>query len=90
VASRATASLSRCTELAKVDPSVSVLCDVHNTLVDTVFRVHASEHLQKKYLPQLSEKKVRQATLRYNGHDMAYSSALSACPSPDLGRTPLR
>jgi alkylation response protein AidB-like acyl-CoA dehydrogenase len=25
-------------ELAKVDPSVSVVCDVHNTLVNTIFR----------------------------------------------------
>lgn len=43
-------------ELAKVDPSVSVLCDVHNTLVNTVLRKYASKGLQDKYLPQLSEK----------------------------------
>ncbi|CAO1639053.1 unnamed protein product [Sympodiomycopsis kandeliae] len=42
-------------ELAKVDPSVSVLCDVHNTLVNTVLRKYASKDLQEKYLPQLSE-----------------------------------
>ncbi|CAO1614878.1 unnamed protein product [Parajaminaea phylloscopi] len=41
-------------ELAKVDPSVSVLCDVHNTLVNTVIRKYASKELQEKYLPQLS------------------------------------
>lgn len=41
-------------ELAKVDPSVSVLCDVHNTLVNTVFRKYASKELQDKYLPRLS------------------------------------
>ncbi|KAJ2779997.1 hypothetical protein H4R18_003697 [Coemansia javaensis] len=45
-------------ELAKVDPSVSVMCDVHNTLVNTVFRTYASDALQKKYLPQLAEGKV--------------------------------
>ena len=45
-------------ELAKVDPSVSVCCDVHNTLVNTVFRKYASQHLQDKYLPQLSTEKV--------------------------------
>ncbi|GAA5865452.1 hypothetical protein JCM3774_005642 [Rhodotorula dairenensis] len=45
-------------ELAKVDPSVSVCCDVHNTLVNTVFRKYASQHLQDKYLPQLSAEKL--------------------------------
>ncbi|GAA5851874.1 hypothetical protein JCM9279_001917 [Rhodotorula babjevae] len=45
-------------ELAKVDPSVSVCCDVHNTLVNTVFRKYASDHLKNKYLPQLSSEKL--------------------------------
>ncbi|KAJ2000332.1 hypothetical protein H4R26_004665 [Coemansia thaxteri] len=43
-------------ELAKIDPSVSVLCDVHNTLVNTVFRTYASRELQEKYLPALAER----------------------------------
>ena len=46
-------------ELAKVDPSVSVLCDVHNTLVNTIFRKYASQELADKYLPQLATSKVR-------------------------------
>lgn len=45
-------------ELAKVDPSVSVMCDVHNTLVNTVIRKHGTEEQQKKWLPQLAESKV--------------------------------
>ncbi|GAA5854617.1 hypothetical protein JCM8547_004910 [Rhodosporidiobolus lusitaniae] len=45
-------------ELAKVDPSVSVCCDVHNTLVNTVFRKYGSEALKDKYLPQLAEGKL--------------------------------
>ncbi|KAJ2851073.1 hypothetical protein IWW36_001420 [Coemansia brasiliensis] len=45
-------------ELAKVDPSVSVLCDVHNTLVNTVFRTYGSQEIQQKYLPQLSADKL--------------------------------
>ncbi|BGP54808.1 hypothetical protein JCM8202_003316 [Rhodotorula sphaerocarpa] len=45
-------------ELAKVDASVSVCCDVHNTLVNTVFRKYASEYLKDKYLPQLSTEKL--------------------------------
>ncbi|GAA5822095.1 hypothetical protein JCM11251_004856 [Rhodosporidiobolus azoricus] len=45
-------------ELAKIDPSVSVCCDVHNTLVNTVFRKYGSQALQDKYLPQLAENKL--------------------------------
>ena len=45
-------------ELAKVDPSVSVLCDVHNTLVNTIFRTYGSKEQQEKWLPLLAESKV--------------------------------
>lgn len=34
---------------------MSVCCDVHNTLVNTLIRQHASDHLKDKYLPLLSE-----------------------------------
>jgi hypothetical protein len=46
-------------ELAKVDPSVSVMCDVQNTLVNTIFRKYAAKEQQDKWLPQLAENKVR-------------------------------
>lgn len=45
-------------ELAKVDPSVSVLCDVHNTLVNTVLRKYGSKEQQDKWLPQLAQSKL--------------------------------
>jgi alkylation response protein AidB-like acyl-CoA dehydrogenase len=41
-------------ELAKVDASVAVLCDVHNTLVNTVLRLYGSEAIQQKWLPGLA------------------------------------
>jgi len=41
-------------ELAKVDPSVSVLVDVQNTLVDNLMNRWASELLKQKYLTQLT------------------------------------
>jgi short/branched chain acyl-CoA dehydrogenase len=41
-------------ELAKVDPSVSVMNDVHNTLVNTCIRTWGSKELKEKYLPQLA------------------------------------
>lgn len=44
--------------LAQVDPSVSVLVDVQNTLVENAFIRWGSEHLMKTYLPQLCGKKV--------------------------------
>lgn len=52
-------------ELAKVDPSVSVLCDVHNTLVNTVLRKYAARPLLEKYLPQLSTDTVSNQSLSF-------------------------
>ncbi|KAI6033863.1 acyl-CoA oxidase [Pisolithus microcarpus] len=45
-------------ELAKVDPSVSVMCDVHNTLVNTILRKYGTKEQQDRWLPQLSESKL--------------------------------
>ncbi|KAI9507682.1 acyl-CoA oxidase [Russula earlei] len=45
-------------ELAKVDPSVSVLCDVHNTLVNTVIRKYGTSNQKERWLPQLAESKL--------------------------------
>ena len=47
-------------ELAKVDPSVSVCCDVQNTLVNAYFREFANKEMQDKYFPQLAKNLVRQ------------------------------
>ncbi|KAH8808881.1 acyl-CoA dehydrogenase-like protein [Xylogone sp. PMI_703] len=41
-------------ELAKTDPSVSVMVDVHNTLVNTAILKFASPELKKKWLPKLA------------------------------------
>lgn len=41
-------------ELARVDASVSVFVDVHNTLVTNAFMRWASDDQKKKYLPQLA------------------------------------
>ncbi|HEY0428523.1 MAG TPA: acyl-CoA dehydrogenase [Pyrinomonadaceae bacterium] len=45
-------------ELARVDASVSVFVDVHNTLVTNAFMRWASDEQKKKYLPQMAEGKV--------------------------------
>lgn len=45
-------------ELAKVDPSVSLICDVHNTIACTTIRNYGSKDLLEKYLPGLAASKV--------------------------------
>jgi alkylation response protein AidB-like acyl-CoA dehydrogenase len=45
-------------ELARVDASVSVFVDVHNTLVTNAFMRWASEDQKKKYLTQMATSKV--------------------------------
>lgn len=49
-----TAAIVGIEELARVDPSVSVMCDVHNTLVNTAILKYGSEESKKKWLPQLA------------------------------------
>ena len=44
--------------LGRVDPSVSVLCDVQNTLVNNIFLNWGSDAQKKKYLPELCSSKV--------------------------------
>lgn len=41
-------------ELAKVDPSVSVMVDIHNTIVNNCFSYWASDRLKAKWLPRLT------------------------------------
>ena len=45
-------------ELARVDASVSVFVDVHNTLVTNAFMRWGNDEQKKKYMPQLAEGKV--------------------------------
>lgn len=41
-------------ELARVDPSVSVLADVHNTLVNTAILKWGTPDIKKRFLPKLA------------------------------------
>ncbi len=45
-------------ELARVDASVSVFVDVHNTLVTNAFMRWANDEQKKKYLPQMAAERV--------------------------------
>lgn len=42
-------------ELAKVDPSISVMVDVHNTLFAETLTVYGTEEQRQKYLPRCSK-----------------------------------
>jgi len=46
-------------ELAKVDPSVSVMCDVQNTLLNTLLLKYGTEAQKQKYLPKTTSDTVR-------------------------------
>ncbi|XP_069095243.1 short/branched chain specific acyl-CoA dehydrogenase, mitochondrial isoform X2 [Pleurodeles waltl] len=45
-------------ELAKVDPSVSVFCDIQNTLINTLFVNLGTEEQKSYYLPRLAKEMV--------------------------------
>ena len=48
------ASIIAIEELARVDASISVLCDVQNTLISGFFKSYASKELKDKYLPRIT------------------------------------
>lgn len=41
-------------EIAKVDASVAVMCDVQNTLVNNVFGIYANKDIQRRAFPRLA------------------------------------
>jgi len=45
-------------ELAKADPAVSVMVDIHNTIVNNTFSLWASEEHKRTWLPQLATEKL--------------------------------
>ena len=50
-------------ELAKIDPAVSVMCDVQNTLIVTLFRKYGTPQQRAEYLPKLAENMVSKLML---------------------------
>ncbi|KAL9618456.1 MAG: hypothetical protein Q9160_006834 [Pyrenula sp. 1 TL-2023] len=53
-----TAGIVGIEELARVDPSVSVMVDVHNTLVNTAILKYGTEESKRKWLPKLATETV--------------------------------
>ena len=53
-----TAAIVGIEELARVDPSVSVMVDVHNTLVNTAIMKYGTAESKRKWLPKLASQSV--------------------------------
>jgi short/branched chain acyl-CoA dehydrogenase len=71
-------------EISRIDPSVGVMVDVHNTLVVNAIRSWASPFLQSKYLPQLATDTIAAFCLSEpNAGSDAFSMTTTAIPSAD-------
>uniref|UniRef100_A0A8H7K711 short-chain 2-methylacyl-CoA dehydrogenase n=1 Tax=Bionectria ochroleuca TaxID=29856 RepID=A0A8H7K711_BIOOC len=79
-----TAAIIGIEELARVDPSVSVLVDVHNTLCNTAILKWGSEALKRKWLPKLATNTVASFCLSepVSGSD-AFALATKATETAD-------
>ncbi|KAL7807287.1 acyl-CoA dehydrogenase/oxidase [Trichoderma gracile] len=79
-----TAAIIAIEELARADPSVSVMCDVHNTLCNTALLKWGSEHVKRTYLPRLATDTVASFCLSepVSGSD-AFAMATRATETPD-------
>jgi len=71
-------------EISRVDPSVAILVDIHNTLTNNAVRFWGSAELQKKWLPKLASDTVSSFALSEAGSGSdAFSMKTTAIPSDD-------
>lgn len=71
-------------ELSRVDPSVSILVDIHNTLTNNAVRFWGSEELKEKWLPRLAADCVSSFALSEAGSGTdAFAMKTTATPSGD-------
>jgi len=71
-------------EIARVDPSVAILVDIHNTLTNNAVRFWGSQSLQKKWLPRLATDCPSSFCLSEAGSGSdAFSMTTTATPSRD-------
>lgn len=71
-------------ELARVDPSVAIIVDIHNTLVNNAIRFWGSPDLQERWLPKLASSSLSSFCLSESesGSD-AFSMKTTATKSKD-------
>jgi len=87
-----TAAIVGIEELARVDPSVSVMVDVHNTLVNTTLLKYGTNESKRKWLPQLATNTVGKLACSETVSSFTSSSsqqAPSVSPNPSRAPTPL-
>jgi short/branched chain acyl-CoA dehydrogenase len=71
-------------EIARVDPSVAILVDIHNTLTNNAVRFWGSSDLQDRWLPRLAKDTVSSFCLSEAGSGSdAFSMQTVAQVSPD-------
>jgi alkylation response protein AidB-like acyl-CoA dehydrogenase len=71
-------------ELSRVDPSVSILVDIHNTLTNNAVRFWGTEQLKDKWLPRLASSCVSSFALSEAGSGTdAFAMKTTATPSTD-------
>jgi short/branched chain acyl-CoA dehydrogenase len=71
-------------ELSRVDPSVSILVDIHNTLTNNAVRFWGSEELKEKWLPRLASEAVSSFALSEAGSGTdAFAMKTTATESSD-------
>ena len=71
-------------ELSRVDPSVSILVDIHNTLTNNAVRFWGSKQLKEKWLPRLASDCVSSFALSEAGSGTdAFAMKMNATQSED-------
>jgi alkylation response protein AidB-like acyl-CoA dehydrogenase len=71
-------------EISRVDPSVSIMVDIHNTLTNNAVRFWGSPELQKKWLPRLASDTVSSFCLSEAGSGSdAFAMKATATRSSD-------
>jgi len=79
-----TSALLAVEELSRVDPSVSILVDIHNTLTNNAVRFWGSKDLKDKWLPRLATDTVSSFALSEAGSGSdAFAMKTTATPSSD-------
>jgi len=80
-----TAAIVAIEELARVDPSVSVMVDVHNTLVNTTLLKYGTNESKRKWLPRLATETVGMfVALTHLCVAFLHSSAARTCPTDTI------
>jgi len=79
-----TSALLAVEELSRIDPSVSILVDIHNTLTNNAVRFWGSPDLQAKWLPRLATDTVSSFALSESGSGSdAFALKTTAAVSDD-------